>query len=108
MRLLLDEQLPRQLSRHIPHHDVRTVQRQGWAGLRNGELLRQAAADGFDIVVTADQNLQFQQNLSGSPLAVIVLVAHSNTLEELIPLVPNLLAAVTEVRPGEIRRIAAA
>ena len=105
MRILLDEQLPRQLAREIPDHEVRTVQQQGWAGLGNGELLRRAAAHGFEIFVTADQNLQFQQNLRGSPLGVIVLLAASNTLEDLVPLVPSLLDAVTGLRPGDIQRI---
>jgi predicted nuclease of predicted toxin-antitoxin system len=100
VRILLDEQLPRRLSRHIRGHLVRTVQQQGWAGLKNGELLARAAASGFEILVTADQNLQFQQNLAGSPLAVAVLVAPSNKLTDLLPLVP-----VHEMQPGEIRRI---
>jgi predicted nuclease of predicted toxin-antitoxin system len=105
VRILLDEQLPRQLVREISGHLIRTVQQQGWAGLGNGELLRRAAAAGFEIFVTADQSLQFQQNLSGSPIGVIVLVAPSNALEDLIPLVPALLQAVAEVTPGEIRRV---
>ena len=75
MRVLLDEQLPRQLARELTGHDVRTVQQQGWAGLRNGELLRRAAEDGFEVFVTADQNIAFQQNLTGSPLRVIALTA---------------------------------
>jgi hypothetical protein len=63
VRILLDEQLPRQLARELLGHQTRTVQQQGWAGLTNGELLRRAAADGFEIFVTAEPNLQFQQNL---------------------------------------------
>ena len=106
MRILFDEQLPRQLTREIPGHAVRTVQQQGWAGLGNGELLRRAASHGFQVFVTADQNLQFQQNLSGSPLAAIVLAPRSNALEDLIPLVPALLDALTDARPGEVRRVA--
>jgi predicted nuclease of predicted toxin-antitoxin system len=106
VRILLDEQLPRQLARELGGHQVRTVQQQGWAGLTNGDLLCRAAADGFEIFVTADRNLQFQQNLSGSPLGVIVLVALSNAIEDLLPLVPGLLDAIGEVRSGEIRRVA--
>jgi len=64
MRVLLDEQLPRHLTREISGHDVRTVQQCGWAGFKNGELLRVAADAGFEVLVTADRNLQFQQNLS--------------------------------------------
>ena len=105
MRILLDEQLPRQLAREIAGHIVRTVQQQGWAGLGNGELLRRAANDGFEAFITADQNLQFQQNLAGSPLAVIVLSAPSNKLEDLRPLIPALTDAVTDTQPGEIRRV---
>jgi predicted nuclease of predicted toxin-antitoxin system len=105
VRILLDEQLPRQLARQIEGHEVRTVQQQGWAGLRNGELLRRAAADRFEVFVTADQNLQFQQNLTGSSLAVIVLVARSNALEDLIPIVPALRQALTSAGRGEVRRV---
>jgi predicted nuclease of predicted toxin-antitoxin system len=107
VRILLDEQLPRQLARQFTGHDVRTVQRQGWAGLGNGELLRRAAAAGFEIFVTADQNLQFQQNLAYSPLGVIVLVAPSNALEDLLPLVPTVLEAVRNARPGSVQRVGA-
>ena len=106
MRILLDDQLPRQLAREIPGHYVRTVQQQGWSGLGTGELLRRAAAQGFEIFVTADQNLQFQQNLSGSPLGVIVLVARTNALEDLIPLLTPLLDSIPNIRPGDVRRIA--
>lgn len=104
--ILLDEQLPRQLARELRGPQARTVQQQGWAGLTNGELLRRAAANGFEIFVAADRNLQFQQNLRGSPLGIIVLIAPSNALEDLVPLVPGLLDAVTQVRSGEIRQIA--
>jgi hypothetical protein len=65
MRVLLDEQLPRLLRHHFPGHFVRTVRQQGWMGLRNGDLMRRAAGSGFEVFVTADQGLQFQQNLAG-------------------------------------------
>ena len=91
MRVLLDEQLPRHLAREMGVHDVSTFQQRGWAGLKNGELLRVAADAGFEVLVTADRNLQFQQNLSQSRLGVILLVASSNALEDLLPLVPGLL-----------------
>lgn len=102
MRVLLDEQLPRQLARELLGHQVHTVQQQGWAGLWNGELLRQAAGTGFEAFLTADQNIEFQQNLTGSPLRVIVLAAPSNALEDLLPLVPAVLAAIRETTPGEL------
>ena len=105
MRVLLDEQLPRHLAREIGGHDVSTVQQRGWAGLKNGELLRAAAAEGFEILVTADRNLQFQQNLSRTVLGIVLLVAPNNALEDLLPLVPGLRAAISESRPGQILRV---
>ena len=107
MRVLLDEQLPRHLARDLTEHQVRTVQQEGWAGLKNGELLRRAADSGFDVFLTADQNLQFQQNLAQARLGVVVLVARSLALEDLGPLVPAALAAIASVRPGQVIRVAA-
>ena len=107
MRVLLDEQLPRHLARDLTEHQVRTVQQEGWAGLKNGELLERAADGGFDVFVTADQNLEFQQNLARSRLGVVVLVARSLALEDLRPLVPATLAAIERVRPGEVIRVGA-
>ena len=98
MRILLDESLPRPLSRLLLGHDVSTVAQEGWASLNNGALLRQAAAS-FDVMLTADQNIQFQQNLSTLPLAVVVLVAESNRLESLEPLVPAVLDALKNLEP---------
>jgi len=103
VRVLLDEQLPRRLARELRGHEVRTVQQQGWAGLKNGELLRRAADEGFEVFVTGDQNLEFQQNLSRARVGVLVLVAPSNALEDLLPLVPSLLAALPNSRPGQVR-----
>lgn len=105
MRVLLDEQLPRQLAQRLISHDVRTVQQEGWAGLTNGELLRRAVTAGFEAFLTADQSLQFQQNLKGSTLFVVVLRARSNALEDLLPLVPAALAALSRAEPGIIVRI---
>lgn len=90
MRILLDESLPGELKAELPGHDARTVQEAGWSGLSNGELLARAAGK-FDVFVTADQNLQYQQNLSALPVAVVVLVARSNRMQDLRPLLPELL-----------------
>ena len=105
MRVLLDEQLPRQLAQELFGHEVRTVQLQGWAGLQNGELLRRAAAEGFEVFLTADQNLEFQQHLVRSSLRVIVLEAPSNAREDLLPLVPDILRSIPDSVPGHIRRV---
>jgi predicted nuclease of predicted toxin-antitoxin system len=85
MRILLDESLPRRLRNSFPGHEVATVAEAGWSGLTNGELLLLAASR-FDLFVTADQNLQYQQNLSSLPVSVAVLAARSNRLEALLPL----------------------
>lgn len=66
MRILLDEQLPRQLAPYFVGHDVRTTQEQGWAGLNNGALLEHTLTAGFDVFVTGDKNLEFQQDLKAS------------------------------------------
>lgn len=107
MRVLLDEQLPRRLARELVGHDVRTTQQQGWAGIGTGELLRHAAATGFDVFVTGDQNLPFQQNLGRSRIAVIVLIAPINSvaIEDLRPLLPKLLTAIRRSRPGKMERV---
>ena len=105
MRILLDEQLPRQLAPYFVGHDVRTTQEQGWAGLKNGELLKQALSTGFEVLVTGDKNLEFQQNLKASGLFVVVLVAPSNKLEDLLPRIPGALKALARAKPGEIERV---
>jgi predicted nuclease of predicted toxin-antitoxin system len=107
MLVLLDEQLPRHLAREIGGHNVSTVQQRGWAGLKNGELLHVAADAGFEVLVTADRNLQFQQNLSQSRLGIILLIAPSNALEDILPLVPNLLATILKASPGRLLRVEA-
>ncbi len=106
MRILLDESLPRPLSRLLVGHDVSTVATEGWTSLTNGALLRQATV-AFDVVLTADQNIEFQQNLSALPLAVVVLVAESNRLESLEPLVPALLDALNNLKAKTLLRVGA-
>ncbi len=102
MRVLLDEQLPRRLARELTGHEVSTVQQQGWVGLKNGELLRCAADRGFEVFLTADRNLQFQQNLDRARLGVVVLVALSNRLDDLLPLVPDALKAISLSQSGKL------
>jgi len=76
----------------------------GWAGTKNGELLKRAATE-FDVLLTTDQGIEFQQNLKGAQIAVIVVSAGSNDVSILRPFVPKLLEALGSVRPGEIRRV---
>lgn len=100
MRILLDESLPRKLAQELAGHDVRTVQQVGWAGLKNGELLRQASAK-FDALVTGDQNVEYQQNPTRLPISVVVLVAVDNRIETLRFLVPELLEVLARVGPAQ-------
>ena len=107
LRILIDEQLPRQLAPYLIGHDARTVQQESWAGLKNGELLTEAEHAGFTVFLTGDQNIEFQQNISKSRLGVVVLRAASNALEDLLPLVPAALTAIATVRPGQLVRVEA-
>lgn len=106
MRILLDESLPRRLRPIFAGHDVVTVVEAGWSGVENGELLRLAATR-FDLFVTADQNLQFQQNLSALPIAVAVLVAANNKLESLSGPAADLLSRVDSISPRSMVRAVA-
>ena len=101
MRVLIDECAPRRLRTYLPGHDVRTVPEMGWSGKKNGELLGLMAADGFEVLVTVDQNLRHQQNLAGSGVAVVVLTAATNRLADLVPLMPSALAALATIKPGD-------
>ena len=99
MRILLDECVPRPLRRELPDHEVRTVVEMGWAGKRNGELLRLLAAEHFAVFLTTDQNLQYQQNLHGLQVAVVVLIAPTNRLDDLVPLMPTVHTVLRTIQP---------
>jgi len=104
VRILLDESLPRPLALLLPRHEVRTVAAMGWTGTRNGELL-QLAAGVFDAFLTADQNLAHQQDLNALPIAVVVLVASTNRIESLRPLIPSLLRTLETLVPRQLVHI---
>jgi hypothetical protein len=104
MDLLLDECVDRRLARHIVGHQVQTVPRMGWAGKRNGELLTLAAAQ-FDVFITVDRNLPKQHNIASYCLAVVILVAMSNRLADIQPLVPAVLANLNSLKPGDVMEI---
>jgi predicted nuclease of predicted toxin-antitoxin system len=104
MRVLLDECLPRKLTQDLSEHQVRTVQDEGGAGLKNGALL-QAAAGRFDVLLTVDRNISFQQNLQGLHIAVIAMTAMSNRLGDLRPIMPQVRRALSAIRPGQVIRV---
>lgn len=92
MRVLLDEDVPRRLGRELAGHDVSTVQGMGWAGFKNGALLSVAAAAGFEVLLTCDRGMQYQQNVSALSLAVVVLAVPDKKLGTIHALVPQLLS----------------
>ena len=105
MLVLVDESLPRRIRREMPGFNVRTVQQQGWSRTKNGALLRLAEGAGFEAFLTADQSLQYQQNLAGSRLRIIVFAAPSNRMEHIGPLLPRAIIALREMTAGELRVI---
>jgi hypothetical protein len=104
VKVLFDECIDRRLAKAFTGHWTRTVPQMGWAAVKNGRLLRLAEAE-FDVFVTVDRNLAFQQHLPKFRIAVAVLRAPSNRLNDLKPLVPLLLAALPSLKPGGIRII---
>jgi len=100
-RILFDENVPRKFRSHLIGHSIATVQELGWSSLRNGELLRQANEQ-FDVLVTVDKNLRYQQNFTGLSIAVITILVRFNKLPFLIPMAPRILAALRTLTPGQV------
>ena len=101
MRILPDENLDWRLERSLPGHEVESVQRNGWAGTQNGALLARAAAS-FDVFLTMDGNIAFQQNYAQLPLILIALRTRSNRLADTAPLMPQVLALLPTLRLGTL------
>jgi predicted nuclease of predicted toxin-antitoxin system len=104
VRVLLDENLPLDLTKSLTGHEVFTVQGLGWAGTKNGALLQRASSE-CDVFVTRDGNIEHQQDLANLPFGVVVIGAASNRMADLQPVIPDLLQAIGGVRPGEVRRV---
>ncbi len=101
MKVLLDECVTRYLKRDFTGHEVLTVEEAGFKGLKNGQLLQTASAQ-WDVLVTVDQSLEYQQNLRTLAIAVIVLKAKRSTYPMLKPLMPQVLVTLEKVKPGEV------
>ena len=104
MRIVLDECLPRKLKAELKHYYVRTAQEQGWAGLRNGDLL-QVASSRFDVFLTVDRSIAFQQTLKAFEIAVVMMVAKSNRLRDLLPLMKQVREVLPLATPGGVIRV---
>jgi predicted nuclease of predicted toxin-antitoxin system len=106
MRILLDESVPGRLGSLLTGHSTITVQRRGWASIKNGELLALAAGE-FDVLLTADKGMEYQQNLAALPISILIVLARSNRIEDLAAAVPVILSALEELPPRTLRKVAA-
>jgi predicted nuclease of predicted toxin-antitoxin system len=104
VRVLLDENLPVELVSGLSGHQVETVTGLGWQGIQNGELLARMAGR-FDALVTMDKNLKDQQPLAAQPFGVVLVRAASNRMVHLRSVLPDLLTALNDLSPGELRRV---
>ena len=101
MKLLLDECVPRRLRNHFPNHQVQTVADVGLSGVRNGELLRASVEKGFDVLITVDQRLRFQQNIPEFNVAVVIMIAKPCRYPQLKSLVLKVLTALQTIEAGQ-------
>jgi hypothetical protein len=100
-KIPLDECIPRPLAQYLPEHYVRTVPQMGWASISNGELIELAEAD-FDVFISLDKGILYQQNLHSTVIGFILLRVRSNRLEDILPLVPDILAHVLSIKAGDV------
>jgi len=105
MKVLLDECLPRRLKNHLPGHDCRTVPEEGMAGRKNGELLSLAEKSGFQVFLTLDRGIEYQQNLQPQTLAVVLIRSKSSRLADLLPHVSEVLRVLGSLRPGRLTKL---
>ena len=93
------------MKRELIGYDVQTVVEMGWAGTKNGALLKRMLSERFTILLTTDQNLRYEQNLKQAGVAVVVLVAPSNRMTDLVPLMAGAREIIDKIAPGEIIEI---
>ena len=106
MHILLDESVPGRLGPLLLGHSSMTVQRRGWASIKNGKPLALAAGE-FDVLLTADKGMEYQQNLASLPVSILIVLARSNRIEDLAAAVPAILSALAELQPRTLRKVAA-
>ena len=106
MRILLDESVPYRLGPMLLGHTSTSVQRRGWTSIKNGKLLAMAA-DEFDVLLTADKGMAYQQNLTTLPVAILIVLARSNRMEHLGPAFPSILQALDTLQPRVVTKIEA-
>ena len=102
MKILLDECVPWPIYKLLDGHECVTAQQRGWGGIQNGELLRKAVEEGFEVLVTMDSNMVHQQNIGRYAIAMIALRAKSNRLDDTRPLMKQLLALLPQSKAGKV------
>ena len=102
MRILVDQCLPRHLATELTGHEATTVRAQRWLGLRNGVLLRAAFDAGFEVFITNDSSIEFQQNVKRIGIGVIAIVGFRNRIQDLRPLIPRILEELKMIKPGQV------
>src|SRR4051812_19113744 len=105
MKVLLDENLPHDLRHHLPGHQSYTVSYLGWSGTKNGALLQRAAVEGFDVLLTLDNGVAYQQNPATLPISVLIISAPSSDLDDLLPLVPEIVEKLKGLQPRTLVRV---
>ena len=102
MRILLDECVPKPLKREFYNFNIQTVREMGWSGTKNGALLKLMLKEGFTVLLTSDQNIKNEQNLKQAGIAVIVMIAKTNRLADLILLKSKIIKTLSTIKPGEL------
>lgn len=103
--MLCDESVPHDVAAAIVGHEVATVQGLGWAGAKNGTLLRAARGAGYEVLVTVDRNMEYQQNIPASGLALFVIRARPTRVPDLLPSIPALLQALPAAAAGTVAHV---
>jgi hypothetical protein len=105
VKILLDECMPRDLQKHLVEHNCQTVPQAGLAGKKNGELLTLAEQSGWQVLLTMDRGMPYQQNFAGRTISPVIVRAASNRLPDLLPPVAAILSALPSLKPGAVIQI---
>ncbi len=106
MKVLLDEMLPSKLARRLIGHEVSTVADKGWQQITNGQLLSKAEAAGFEVLITKDANMPYQQSLTGRSIALLVLRPRTQDVDDLLAMTADILSALNHLAPGRLSVVA--
>lgn len=102
MKILLDENIPHDMRHFLTGYDVFTVAYMGWSSIENGALLEKAADEGFDVMITKDSGVEYEQHLPTLPVAVVILRAKTNKLDDIRPLLPELMMALANLESKKV------